>query len=191
MGERMSGATSLALARRLDDPRYAERWFVGRGLDIGAGPDGLGRSHTWPHATIREWDLGDGDATTLPGIAAESFDFVYSSHCLEHLDDPMAALRRWWEVVKSGGYLVVVVPDFEMYERGVWPSRIQPEGHKTRWTKPRLIDAIDRMAPLAAVLVECQRLTDRFDPTLPIAVDQTTPPHNAECGIEAIVRKPA
>lgn len=181
----MSGATSLALPRRLRDPRYAERWFVGRGLDIGAGPDGLGRSHTWPHAAIREWDLADGDATELPGIASGSFDFVYSSHCLEHLLWPVSSLERWAQVLKPGGYLVLVVPDFEMYERGVWPSRIQPEGHKTRW---RTRDVADALA-YNFDLLRLERLEEGFDPTLPITVDQTTPPYNAECGIEAIARK--
>ena len=186
----MSGATTLALRRRLADPRYSERWFVGRGLDIGAGPDGLGRSHTWPHATIREWDLADGDATTLPGLAAESFDFVYSSHCLEHLDEPGRALRRWWEVVKPGGHLIVVVPDFQLYEHLKWPSRIQPDGHKTAWRATDLCKALWLTAP-EAELVHCLTLAGGFDWGLSITIDQTTPPHNAECGIEAIVRKPA
>lgn len=181
----MSGATSLALPRRLRDPRYAETYFVGRGIDIGAGPDGLGRSYTWPHATIREWDMADGDATTLPGIAPETFDFVYSSHCLEHLDDPGRALSRWEEVVKPGGYLVIVVPDFEMYERGVWPSRIQPDGHKSKWCLSKF-----GLYLLWGWVLRIERLTDRFDPSLPVSIDQTTPPYNAECGIEAIVRKP-
>lgn len=181
----MSGATSLALARRLRDPRYADTYFVGRGLDIGAGPDGLGRSHTWPHATIREWDIADGDATTLPGIAPETFDFVYSSHCLEHLEDQWAAVERWRYVLKRGGYLVLVVPDFDMYERGIWPSRIQPDGHKSNYSWPDVADLLRGNWDLLRLEV----LTDRFDPSLPVSIDQTTPPYNAECGIEAIVRK--
>lgn len=182
----MSGATSLALPRRLRDPRYAETYFVGRGLDIGAGPDGLGRSHTWPNATIREWDLADGDATTLPGIAPETFDFVYSSHCLEHLDSEVLAIRKWLEVLKPGGYLVLVVPDFEMYERGIWPSRIQPVGHKTPWN----VQDIANLFAYDGDILRIERLVDGFDPSLPVSIDQTTPPYNAECGIEAIVRKP-
>lgn len=181
----MSGATTLALSRRLMDRRYTERWFVGRGLDIGAGPDGLGRSHTWPHAAIREWDMADGDATTLPGIAPESFDFVYSSHCLEHLQEPERALGRWAEVTKVGGHLIVVVPDFAMYERGIWPSRIQPKGHKTAWTWARIVDSI----PMRCEVMRLEVLEDGFDPSLPISVDQTSAPYNAECGIEWIMRR--
>lgn len=186
----MSGATTLALSRRLADPRYAQRWFVGRGLDIGAGPDGLGRSHTWPHAVIREWDMADGDATTLPGIAPESFDFVYSSHCLEHISDIGAALRRWWTVLKPGGYLVVVVPDFQLYERGIWPSRIQPEGHK-HILQPYDVAWLLHRHARGAQFEHVMYLAAGFDFDAPVTVDQTTAPYNAECGIEAIVRKPA
>ena len=186
----MNGATSLAIARRLDDPRYAERWFVGRGLDIGAGPDGLGRSHTWPHASIREWDLADGDATTLPGLAPASFDFVYSSHCLEHVTWHYAALGRWWDVLKPGGHLILVVPDFTMYERGQWPSRIQPTGHLHAF-EPKDVARMIQRHLTGAHLVHMLYLAAGFDFDAPVSIDQTTPPHNAECGIEAIVRKPA
>lgn len=184
----MNGATSLALARRLADARYADTYFVGHGIDIGCGPDPLD-GYSWPHCRVRQWDTGDGDATTLPGIAAETFDFVYSSHCLEHLAHPHAALVRWWDVLKPGGYLIVVVPDFGMYERGMWPSRLQPEGHKTYWTPEGLTLAVALACP-EREWVSLLCLTDRYDPALPVGVDQTTAPYNAECGIEAIVRKP-
>lgn len=182
----MNGATSLALARRLRDHRYAEEWFVGRGIDIGCGPDPLA-GHTWPHAQIRNWDLPDGDATVLPGIEPESFDFVYSSHCLEHLHAPATALRRWWEVLRPGGYLIVVVPDFAMYERGQWPSR--QDGHLSRWTLDRLEFELLVATHGRGQIIACHELADRFDPDLPVTVDQTTKPYNAECGIEAVVRK--
>lgn len=182
----MNGATSLALARRLRDPRYANEWFVGHGIDIGCGPDPLD-GYSWPNCTVRQWDLGQGDATTLPGIHPDTFDFVYSSHCLEHLGSHRAALFRWWEVLKPGGYLIVVVPDFHMYERGVWPSRLQPDGHKTCWTALSLSQSIGLLCRGDCLI---QTLTDGFDSALPFSIDQTTAPYNAECGIEAIARKP-
>ena len=77
------------------------------------------------------WDKEQGDAQTLPGLPASRFDWVYSSHCLEDLPDPHRALARWWEVLRPGGYLLVVVPDEDLYEQGFWPSRFNP-AH--RWT---------------------------------------------------------
>ena len=51
------------------------------------------------------------EATSLAGLADGSFDFVLSSHCLEHLANPLAALREWHRVTREGGHLLLLVPD--------------------------------------------------------------------------------
>lgn len=90
--------------------------LTGQGLDIGGGND--------PFRPIagqcRLWDRkqGDGDARHLNGLELESVDYVYSSHCLEHLQDPIGALKRWIEVIKPEGYLYFAVPDYDLYEGG-------------------------------------------------------------------------
>jgi hypothetical protein len=43
------------------------------------------------------------------------------------------ALSEWWSLVKPGGYLVLIVPDKDMYEQGVWPSIFNAD-HKARFT---------------------------------------------------------
>jgi len=63
-------------------------------------------------------DREQGDAQELPGVAAEQFDWVYSSHCLEHLPDPWAAVGRCGEALKPGGWLLLPVPDEDLYEQG-------------------------------------------------------------------------
>ncbi len=83
---------------------YFETILAGRGLDIGAGLDPV-------TPECLRWDWTRGNAHTLPGVPNESFDWVYSSCCLQKLVDPWMALPRWWEMVKPGGYLVLVVPD--------------------------------------------------------------------------------
>src|SRR5690349_20612939 len=40
-----------------------------------------------------------------------SLDYVASSHVLEHLANPIAALREWYRVIKPGGHVYMVVPD--------------------------------------------------------------------------------
>src|SRR5436190_21819017 len=75
----------------------------------------------------------EGDAQTLPGIPAESFDWVYSSHCLEHMRDPREALASWWRVLKPGGFLCVAVPDEDLYEQGIVPSVFNAD-HKVTFT---------------------------------------------------------
>lgn len=97
-------------------PDFSDRYLQGRVLDIGAGGD-----------KVCEWaldfDRAQGDANRIEDyFPPASFDTVHSSHCLEHMKDPVASLSAWWSLVKPGGYLVLVVPDEQLYEQGIWPS---------------------------------------------------------------------
>lgn len=49
-------------------------------------------------------------------LPAESFDVITMSHVLEHLPDPVAALRRLAESLKPGGLLFLSVPNFDSAE---------------------------------------------------------------------------
>jgi len=51
------------------------------------------------------------EATHLDGIPDGAYDFVLSSHCLEHLANPIAALREWARVTRDGGHLLLILPD--------------------------------------------------------------------------------
>jgi SAM-dependent methyltransferase len=75
---------------------------------IAAGPCQYKFDHNKPagHQYISE-------ASELQGIPEEYYDFLISSHCLEHLANPMKALKRWLAVVKPDGYLLLVVPHKE------------------------------------------------------------------------------
>lgn len=50
------------------------------------------------------------EASHLQGIADASYDFVLSSHCIEHLANPLLGLSEWIRVLKEDGLLVLVVP---------------------------------------------------------------------------------
>jgi SAM-dependent methyltransferase len=52
------------------------------------------------------------DATSLDGIANDAYDFVLSAHSLEHVANPVKALREWMRVVKSSGVLVLILPNY-------------------------------------------------------------------------------
>jgi SAM-dependent methyltransferase len=51
-----------------------------------------------------------GDACHLP-FRPNSLDYVASSHVLEHVANPVAALLEWHRVLVSGGLIYMVVPD--------------------------------------------------------------------------------
>jgi SAM-dependent methyltransferase len=191
------GATSLAYDRRQRDPRFRDRYFVGDAIDIGAGPDPLGGriGRTWPNLrSVRDWDLKDGDAVFMHGLDGQRFDLVYSSHCLEHVSSPLNALNRWWQLVKPGGHLVLVVPDEDLYEQGVWPPTMNSD-HKSTWTlfkreswSPASINLLPQLMALpGARIVKVEWIEEGFDYSLE-RCDQTGR-GNAECSIECILRK--
>jgi len=43
-------------------------------------------------------------------IEENAFDIIYTRHCLEHLDDPLQALRNIAGMLKPGGTLLAIVP---------------------------------------------------------------------------------
>ena len=115
--------TSKAYKSLVNDPLF-QQVPKGNWLDVGCGNDCL------PGA--KGWDKPNGDAHALAGISSNSQDLVFSSHCLEHLEYPGKALLTWLEVLKPGGYLWVIVPDFELYEHREWPSLFNSD-HKQRF----------------------------------------------------------
>jgi SAM-dependent methyltransferase len=188
---------SKSISRRLADAGFTTKYFVGSGLDIGGKPDPLALyAELFPRmGSVRTWDWEDGDAQDLASERDGAYDFVHSSHCLEHLVDPRVGLGNWFRVVKPGGHLVVVVPDEDLYEQGVFPSTFNKD-HKHTFTvwKARswspasinLLDLVKTLGPPAEVLkVELLHSTFRYE--VP-RYDQTVTPI-AECGIELVVRK--
>ena len=188
---------SKSIARRLRDTNFVRFYFRGDGVDIGGKPDPLSLyAELFPGITsVKVWDLEDGDAQLMAGVKDNTFDFVHSSHCLEHLHNPEEGLKNWLRVLKPGGFMVVMVPDEDLYEQGVFPSSFNTD-HKSTFTifkdrswspkSKNLLDMLRSLGPEARVeKVELLTGTYRFD--LP-RFDQTLTPIG-ECGIEFIIRK--
>ena len=110
--------------------------------------------------TCRAWDRADGDAQLLAGVSDESLDFVHSSHCLEHMVDPRIALDHWIRVLKPGGHLVIVVPDEDLYEQGVFPSTFNTD-HKWTFTIAKLASWSPRSVNVTDLL---NGVSDRVQP---------------------------
>jgi len=115
---------------RINDPQANEaqkvkydviRWTRGPGLDIGCGP-----FKVWPHLigvdNGHHWgtqgaDIAIPDATDLKVFSDNYMNSVFSSHLLEHMVDPLAALKEWWRVLDYGGYLTLYLPHKDLYPR--------------------------------------------------------------------------
>ncbi len=188
---------SKSITRRLADANFINKYFVGKGLDIGGKPDPLGlyRGLFCQMELVRTWDWEDGDAQYLATVTDGEFDFVHSSHCLEHLVDPVEGLRNWFRVVRPGGYLIATVPDEDLYEQGVFPSTFNRD-HKWTFTiykqkswSERSINVVELVCGLGenAELVRLEQLSTTYRFELP-RYDQTLTPIG-ECGIEFIIRK--
>lgn len=82
----------------------AKKYCKGKGVDIGAG--------FWPFPgsvpvdTIR----GKGLTTTLDDIEKSSLDYIFSSHCLEHIENWQDALANWVAKLKKGGIIFLYLP---------------------------------------------------------------------------------
>ncbi|MBI3712470.1 MAG: class I SAM-dependent methyltransferase [Burkholderiales bacterium] len=188
---------SKALSRRLHDSRFASRYFVGNGIDIGCGPDPVSQyAEQFPRmGTVRNWDLVDGDAQYLESVRDRQFDFVHSSHCLEHMQDPVIALAHWLRVLKPSGHLIVTIPDEDLYEQGQFPSSFNYDHkwtftlHKQQSWSPKSINLFELLARFSG---EAQTLkVETLDATYRYQLqrfDQTLTPV-AEAGIEFILRK--
>lgn len=188
---------SKSISRRLHSPGFINSYFVGDGLDIGGKPDPLSlyQELFCQIKSVKTWDWEDGDAQFLKGVADGRYDFVHSSHCLEHLIDPIEGIKNWLRVVRDGGFLVITVPDEDLYEQGKFPSTFNLD-HKwtftinknTSWSSKSInvLDLICNLGPTCEVIkVELLGSTYRYK--LP-RYDQTLTPV-AECGIELIIRK--
>ena len=191
------GGAALSMQRRAHDSRFATRYFVGHGLDVGGGHDSLAL-YVELFPLIRNvviYDAPQGDAQKLGNVDDASFDFLFSSHCLEHVRDPAEALANWIRVIKPGGHLVISVPDEDLYEQGVWPSTYNGDhkltftlSKKTSWSPVSvnlfslLSQFSDRVKPLSIITTDhaYRYQFPRFD--------QTQTPLS-ECAIEFVLKK--
>ncbi len=174
--------SSKAKGRR-EGEGFFEKYCGGKGLDVGYGGDPV-------VPAAQGWDFEHGDAQFLKGLRDESFDFVYSSHTLEDMEDPAEALRNWWRVLKPGGNLILYIPHRDLYEK--------KKDLPSRWNRGhRHFFLIDRDEPPATLglrpLVE--RTLDGAEILYMIicdeghTIDDPLVHSDGEYSIEAVIRK--
>ena len=92
------------------------KYCQGQGLDLGCGPskikpDAIGVDLYHPEADMNM------DARLLTPYGNEQFDYIFSSHLLEELQDTEGVLREWIRVLKKGGNLVL----YQINEQEYYP----------------------------------------------------------------------
>ena len=51
------------------------------------------------------------DAVNITNVGDSAYDFVFASHCLEHIANPIKALKEWLRIIKTGGYVILILPE--------------------------------------------------------------------------------
>ena len=51
------------------------------------------------------------DAVDISLVKNDSYDFCFSSHALEHIANPLKAIKEWLRIVRKNGHIVVIVPE--------------------------------------------------------------------------------
>lgn len=97
----------------------------GNGLDIGFGgdpivPDAITVDLENPYADCgtHPVNLKINEDTDLTNIFFyHTFDYIYSSHYLEDCKNTREILSQWYELLKPGGYLCLLLPNEKRYRQ--------------------------------------------------------------------------
>ncbi len=85
---------------------FAKHFCSGIGFDIGTHKPEWG----FPGAIPIDPELNEWHAMKLP---EKEIDYIFSSQCLEHIPDYVAALDYWATRLKSGGSLFLYLPNMD------------------------------------------------------------------------------
>jgi len=96
---------------------YAKYYCKGIGYDIGFCKE----EWKFPYAIGIDLSLDNGfNADNLPD---NEVDYIYSSHCLEHVDNWVNTLELWISKLKKGGILFLYLPDFSQVYWRPWHNK--------------------------------------------------------------------
>jgi len=97
----------------------ASNWCKGEGVDVGGGH--------WPLKGAHSVDDRPEENAYMLTAKSGTLDYVFSSHCLEHLDRPKEALIEWIRALKKRGLLYLYLPHTDYMP---WRKESMPRWHK-------------------------------------------------------------
>jgi SAM-dependent methyltransferase len=51
------------------------------------------------------------DAVNISNVPNGRYGFLFSSHSLEHIANPLKAIQDWLRVIRQNGYIIIIVPE--------------------------------------------------------------------------------
>ena len=64
------------------------------------------------------------DATAINDVIDNTYDFCFASHVLEHIANPLQALKEWLRLIKNDGHIILILPEKSMcfdHKRSITP----------------------------------------------------------------------
>ena len=139
------------------------RFCKGQGLDLGCGSKKIKDSAIG-------CDLGKGGNSAadfsidlecgLTLFASDTFDFIFSSHYLEHVKNPLGVLQEWWRVIRPGGNLVLYLPHADLYPR-MGHEGANPD-HKSDFTPEMILEMMGEFASFEILVNETHAENDEY-----------------------------
>ena len=96
---------------------YAKQFCTGVGYDIGC------KNVEWAFPTAIPIDLAFNDGYHAENLPIMDVDYIFSSHCLEHIENWVDTLNYWTKTLKSGGILFLYLPSFSQVYWRPWNNR--------------------------------------------------------------------
>lgn len=97
---------------------FAKHLCKGTGVDVGCNRI----EWSFPGSFPIDPQINEYDALNFPKNLDE-LDYIFSSHCLEHLQDWVRVLDYWTSKLKSGGVLFLYLPDYSQEYWRPWNNR--------------------------------------------------------------------
>ena len=160
------------------------KYMYGNGLDIGFSGYEPNVVSILAGAIGVDTTYEGYDGKILP-FEDYSQQFVYSSHCLEHISDYKQAIQEWHRVTKIGGYIITVVPHRDLYEKKLeLPSRWNQD-HKRYYTPSSLLKEFEDSLPINSFRVRHLQDNDKHH-DYSLTVDTHSP---GEYEIELVIER--
>lgn len=109
----------------------------GYGCDVGFGGDKVKKQNCVGIDYAQPYAFTGNDKVDVPcdvindpiPIADNTYDYVYTSHLIEDFVDTKNGLEKFIRVLKSGGNLILVFPDQQVYEEYCKKAGQSPNEH--------------------------------------------------------------
>ncbi len=112
---------------------FAKHFCSGKGYDIGC------MKTEWSLPGSIPIDLDFDDPYHADNLPDGEVDYIFSSHCLEHVPDWVSTLSYWTTKIKVGGHLFLYLPHYDQKYWRPWNNR----KHRHAFRPEMIVDCME------------------------------------------------